>query len=75
MGPEAYLLCLQRVIGCLDGHVLDAADLDAVDDDLLGFALVREGGSDGLALALRDLGVLSVLCPSVALAAAHPPSF
>lgn len=44
---RTHLLCLERVIGSLDGHVLLAADLDAVGDHGLGLALVGEGGSDG----------------------------
>jgi hypothetical protein len=33
---DGYLLGLERVVACLDGHVLDAIDLDAFGDDLLG---------------------------------------
>lgn len=51
----AYLLGLERVVGCLDGHVLVAADLDAVCDDALGIALVVEGIGDGFALSVGDL--------------------
>ena len=31
-----YLLCLERVVAGLDGHVLDTVDLDAFRDDFLG---------------------------------------
>jgi hypothetical protein len=31
-----YLLRLERVVACLDGHVLDTVDLDTFRDDLLG---------------------------------------
>ena len=54
-GKEMYLLGLQRVVRCLDGHVLVSADLDAVCDDALGVALVGEGIGDGFALAVGDL--------------------
>lgn len=54
-GKTTYLLCLERVVGRLDRHVLVAADLDAVCDDALGVALVGEGVGDGFALSVGDL--------------------
>lgn len=53
----AYLLGLERVVGCLDGHVLFAADLDSVRDDALGVALVAEGFGNHFAFSLGDLMV------------------
>lgn len=33
---DTYLLRLERVVACLDGHVLDTVDLDTFRNDLLG---------------------------------------
>ena len=54
-GGVAYLLGLERVVGCLDGHVLLAADLDSVRDDTLGLALVVEGIGNSFAFSIGDL--------------------
>jgi hypothetical protein len=55
-----HLLCLQRVVGRLDGHVLVAIDLDTVCDDGLGLALVVEGGGDGAHLSGSELEPVSI---------------
>lgn len=54
-----HLLCLERVVRCLDGHVLLAVDLDAIGDYGLGLALVREGGGDGAHLGGGELLLLA----------------
>lgn len=51
----AYLLGLERVVGCLDGHILLAVDLDTVGDDALDLALVGKGIGDDFALGVGDL--------------------
>ena len=56
-GQEAHLLCLERVVGRLDGHVLLAVDLDAVGDYGLGLALVGERGGDGAHLSGGQLSL------------------
>lgn len=58
-GAGAYLFGLERVVRCLDGHVLVAGNLDPVCDDAFGVALVVEGVGDGLALRVGDLGRLA----------------
>lgn len=54
-GRKGYLLCLERIVACLDGHVLDAIDLDTLRDDLLGVRLVIEGFGNGCPFLIRQL--------------------
>lgn len=60
VGYIAHLLCLQRVVSGLDGHVLVAVDLDAVCNDSLGLALVVEGCGDGAHLSSSELEPVSI---------------
>lgn len=64
IGWCAHLLCLERVVGGLDGHVLLAVDLDAVGDYGLGLALVGEGRGDGAHLGGGELllSAMASLC-------------
>jgi hypothetical protein len=50
-----YLLRLQCVRGRVDGHVLLAVDLDALQNHLLRIACVCEGVEDDLEFGLRNL--------------------
>lgn len=52
-----YLLGLERVVRCLDGHILLAPDFDTVRNDVLRITLVCKGLGDDLALGVRDLEV------------------
>lgn len=55
LGCATHLLCLERVVRSLDGHVLLAVDLDAVGDYGFGLALVVEGRGDGAHLGGGEL--------------------
>ena len=71
-GGVAYLLGLERVVGCLDGHVLLAADLDSVRNDALGVALVVEGIGNSFAFSVGDL-IVPLACELNAVAVPHAP--
>lgn len=55
-----YLLCLEAIFVCLDGHVFYAVYLDTLRDDLLRFRPVAERFGNGCSLCIGQLYSVSI---------------